>query len=191
MIKREIRIGFDFDGVIAYSPTRLLRAPVSFIKRKLLKKKGVSFFVPKKRWQMGIWAAIFGPSVFPERGLNDLKLLAKNKKVHMHLITGRFNFLERSMNKWLDRQKVTKAFETININRNHDQPHQFKEKLIKEMGLDYFVEDNWDAVEYLLQNCPKTKILWIYNLVDRNIKYPLKFPHLERVLKYVREENSL
>jgi len=184
-----LRIGFDFDGVLAYSPTRLLRAPISFIKRKLLKKKGLSFFVPKHGWQMGIWAAIFGPSVFPEKGTYLIPEFTQNNE--LYLITGRFDFLETSMKTWLAKQKLISCFKNIFINRDRLQPHEFKKLLINELNLDYFIEDNWDAVEYLSKNCPMTKILWIYNVVDMNIKYSYKFPHLERALNYVKQENSL
>lgn len=189
MTKRELRVGFDFDGVIAYSPTRLLRAPISFIKRKILKKKGVSFFVPKNKWHKIVWAIIFGPSVFAEKGTYLIKEYAISHD--LYLITGRFDFLEISMMKWLKKYDLEKCFKNIFVNRDKKQPHEFKKVLINKLRLDYFVEDNWDAVEFLDMNCPKTKILWIYNIVDRNISYKYKFPHLESALNYVKKENSI
>ena len=93
------------------------------------------------------------------------------------------------MKKWLTKQCLIDCFDTLYINRDRQQPHEFKKILINKLKLDYFIEDNWDAIQFLNKNCPKTKILWIYNIVDRNINYKYKYPHLESALNYVQKEN--
>jgi cytochrome c len=63
--------------------------------------------------------------------------------------------------------------------------------MIKKLNLDIFVEDNWDIAKYLknqnskLKTGKKTKIFWIYNLLDRNIKYRYKFSSLKEVIKKI------
>jgi hypothetical protein len=63
--------------------------------------------------------------------------------------------------------------------------------MIKKLNLDIFVEDNWDIAKYLktqnskLKTEKKTKIFWIYNLLDRNIKYWYKFSSLKEVIKKI------
>jgi hypothetical protein len=63
--------------------------------------------------------------------------------------------------------------------------------MIKKLNLDIFVEDNWDIVNYFksqmsnLKSKKKVKIFWIYNLLDRKIKYRYKFSSLKEVIKKI------
>lgn len=143
--------------------------------------------MPKNKWHKIVWAIIFGPSVFPEKGATQINDLSAKK----FLITGRFDFLEVSMMKWLGQQNLITCFEKIFVNREKRQPHEFKAEHINKLKLNYYIEDNWDAVEFLSRKCPNATILWIYNIVDRKIDYKYKFPHLESVINYVRKENSI
>jgi hypothetical protein len=58
--------------------------------------------------------------------------------------------------------------------------------MIKKLNLDIFVEDNWDIVKYL-KNIKKTKIFWIYNLLDKKIKYQYKFKSLKEVVSFLKK----
>ena len=57
--------------------------------------------------------------------------------------------------------------------------------MIKKLGLDVYVEDNWDIVRYLnlKVKSQKSKVYWIYNILDRKIKYQYKFSSLKKVAK--------
>ena len=57
--------------------------------------------------------------------------------------------------------------------------------MIKDLDLDVFVEDNWGIVEYLSPKFRRTKIAWIYNLLDRTIPYPYKFPSLKKTIEHI------
>lgn len=187
---KPIRIGIDFDGVVAYSPTRLLRAPISIFKRLVLKKKKLSFFVPQKPWQMWIWAVVFGPSVLPAPKIDKLRELAKDPNYELHLVTGRFDFLEDNMRSWLQKKQLLTVFKTVNVNTERLQPHLYKQKMIKKLKLIYFVDDNWDVVNYLKENT-NISVLWMFNIVDIGISYDKKFPDLGAMTAYVRKESSV
>src|SRR3989338_7674259 len=70
------------------------------------------------------------------------------------------------------------------IKNKNEQPQIVKETMIKKLALDIFVEDNWDIVKHLKS---KTKIFWIYNILDRNIDYKYKFPTLLAVANYLKK----
>ena len=72
----------------------------------------------------------------------------------------------------------------ILINEKDEQPHEFKRRTIDLLKLDYYVEDNWDVVNYLSQY-KKTSIYWIYNIFDRQRNYNDKFPDLKRALQRI------
>lgn len=184
---KKIKIGLDFDGVVAYNPFRIIRAPVTIFKRKILKRPGTRFFVPKTDFHKWVWRLLHESSVFPAIGVTLLKEMAHDEKYEFHLITARFSFLRPDLDAWLLKNGLTSIFASINSNDQDEQPHLFKERTIKRLDLDYFVEDNLDIVAHVRKNV-KTKILWIYNVVDRLIypKDPMSFPYLKSALHEIQ-----
>lgn len=185
MASKKLRVGFDFDGVIAYNPLRIFRAPVMAV-RKWWVKDGLIYPVPHNKPFKWLWALAHETSFYPSYGLSELKKLMKEGEIEGYLITGRYSFLENSLTNWLKRHGILDAFSGIYINKDDKQPHQFKEEMIKKLKLDLFVEDNWDIVKYLNQtfkNSPeKVKIHWIYNILDKNKAYERKHPYLKKFL---------
>jgi len=179
---RKLVVGFDFDGVVAYNPFRVVRAPIKWVKKTFMNKRGVSFFVPKAGWQRVIWGVIHESSVMPAEGVGRLKQLVSGGRIEAHLITGRFGFLEKSLRRWLAKNDLEQYFKSINVNTQAQQPHEFKLAMIEKLKLDAYIEDNLDVVEYV-RGRTKTRILWIYNLLDMRHRYADKFPYLGKALE--------
>jgi len=183
-MKRPVKVGFDFDGVIAYNPFRVCRAPLTFYKRNILGIKKLNFWYPKSAWQQIFWRILHESSIFPAKGTDLLRQLVKEKKIEAHLITARYSFLDDHLNNWLEKHKLKDLFRSINLNKNDEQPHLFKERIIQKHNLKIFIEDNLDIVSYLSEK-RNIKIYWIYNLFDRNYSYPFKYPYLEKALEEI------
>lgn len=182
--KRIIKIGVDFDGVLVYNAFRILRAPVKWFKREVLGIRRLTFFVPQNWWQKWIWIIVHESSVFPANGVELLKKLKNRGGYEFHLVTGRYGFLKSNLYQWLERHDLISVFASVNVNENYDQPHLFKEKVVTKLRLDYYLEDNLDIVEYLRQK-KSVKVLWIYNILDRNKQVEDKFPDLKRALETI------
>lgn len=185
MASKIVRIGFDFDGVIAYNPIRIFRAPVMVVKRWFEKKQDLDFPVPQNKIFRWAWSLVHETSFFPSYGLDELKKLMKEKRIEAYLVTGRYSFLESSLNRWLHRNGLDGLFKGIYLNKEDKQPHVFKEEMIKKLGLNMFVEDNWDIVEYLnnkFKDAKDIQIHWIYNILDRTKPYKNKFPYLKKFI---------
>lgn len=182
-MKQKLNIGIDFDGVVAYNPFRIIRSPWAYFKRNILGIRKLTFFYPQSNWQRFIWRIVHDSSFFPSRGIDLLEDLVVTDTIELHLVTGRYHFLDDHLQHWLTKHHLTKLFKTININTHDDQPHLFKERMIGKYKFDVFIEDNWDIVEYLHKKIERTKVYWIYNLVDRHRIYPYKYPYLEKALK--------
>jgi hypothetical protein len=184
---KKIRVGLDFDGVVAYNPLRLARAPIKFFKRDVLGIRKLNFLIPKKWWEKELMKFYYLGSIWPEKGLPYLKQLVKDNKIETYVISGRFGFLDKNLKKWITEHGLDKTIKEIYINEKSEQPHIFKKRVIKELDLDYYVEDNIDIVLHLADKGQRlrTKIYWIYNLLDVNKNYPDKFPYLEKALKKI------
>jgi hypothetical protein len=186
-MEQRIKIGIDFDGVLAYNPFRIIRAPITYTKRKIFKAKRLHFYVPKTPIERFVWTLVHESSFLPARGLSLLKDMSKEQKYEFHIVTARFHFLQPGIMRWIIRNNLEGMFTDIHMNKHDKQPHIHKLDKINELQLDYFIEDNWDIVEYL-NGKVSTKVLWIYNITDKNILYTDKFPYLEKALRVVNSK---
>ncbi|MEK7577830.1 MAG: hypothetical protein AAB492_04425 [Patescibacteria group bacterium] len=185
MSPRKIIVGFDFDGVIAYNPARLARFPISFVKQHILGIQKVSFFVPHTSLEKSLWSLAHESSVFPAQGVSLLRRLTKENKIEAHLVTGRFGFLEDHLLRFLNRWDLQSCFTSITLNKKNEQPHLFKERIVRQKRFAYFVEDNWDIVNHLVVKKVPAKIHWIYNVFDRNRVYKNKYPYVQKSLEQI------
>ena len=189
-MKRKIIVGLDFDGVVAYNPARLARLPIALIKRHIFREKKITFFVPKTPLEKSLWALAHETSLFPARGAALLRELTREGRIEAHLVTSRFAFLEPNLIAFLRRWNLLDCFTSITLNTKEEQAHRYKERILRKMKFDYFVEDNWDIVNHLHQSGLKTEVHWIYNILDRNRVYPWKHPYLEDALSAVMHKNK-
>jgi hypothetical protein len=178
---RKLRIGLDFDGVVAYNPLRVVRGPITAVKRRFLKKKTTEFYIPKNPLMRFLFWIPHQFSVLPGPGLDDLKRLVDAGEAEAYIVSGRYGYLDADIPRWLKTHGFAGIFREVIANERDEQPHLFKERTLKRLNLDYFVEDNFDIVEHLSARLP-TKILWIYNVVDRGSAYPRKFASLKAAL---------
>lgn len=181
-MKKKIIVGLDFDGVVAYNPLRIVRAPITYIKRTLFQSKKIEFYIPKSPLEKLLFYVPHQLSILPSIGMNMLKEMVEKGIVEAHLVSGRYAYLDSGLRTWLKNRDVEKIFTSIHTNINDEQPHLFKEKIIRKLKLDYFIEDNLDIVEYLTPRVDTT-VLWIYNIFDRNVQYKNKYPHMKQALE--------
>jgi len=184
---RPLRIGFDMDGVLLYNPARIIRPFISFIKRIFFHKKKLSFYYPKTNHEKLFWHLVHKSSIYNAPGLNEITELVKTGKIEAYLVTARYNFLGASVINWVKKNKLEKTFKGVYYNNKDEQPHEFKERIIKKLKLDMYVEDNYDIVTHLT-NKTQVEILWIYNILDRTTVFPKKFPHLKNAVELIKSK---
>lgn len=188
MGKRKLRVGFDLDGVLLYNPARIARPLVSFIKRHILKRKGTTFFIPQTPLHKLIWKFFHYSSLFVDPGVKHIKDLISQNDIEAYIVSGRYGFLVDDFEKWLQKMETESYFKNALHNKDNQQPYLFKQKVIKDLDLDVFIEDNWDIVQKLQGS--RTKIFWLYNIFDRGLPYQYKFATLTKALKYIKKNLS-
>jgi len=117
-------------------------------------------------------------SFLPERGMEYLRKLVESGDVEVYIVSGRYGYLDDELIHWLTKHGYHTLFKEIIVNREDEQPHLFKERQLKNLKLDYFIEDNFDIVEHLSVQHQGCKILWIYNILDKHSSYERKYPDL-------------
>ena len=187
MKKGPLRVGFDLDGVILYNPARIARPIVAVIKRFLLKKKKLKFYVPQSKWERLMWHWFHKSSLFVASGFDEVRTLAKENVIEPYIITARYSFLKEDFEKWLNKMKTVEYIKKSIHNQFDDQPHLYKEKMVREHNLDVFIEDNLDIVKHLAATFPDKVIIWVYNIMDKNVDYPYKVPSLKEGIKMIKK----
>lgn len=189
-MKKVFKVGFDLDGVILYNPIRTLRPFAKKIlkplKAGILHQNKEAFYLPKTTLERFLWRVVHMSSFRINNGYEDIKRLAHEKNIEMYIITGRYGFLKKDYKKWLKEIEADEVFKGCYINEDNIQPNDFKEKMIKKLRLDVYVEDNWDIIEKLNHHTG-AEIVWITNLVDRRIPYQNKFNDLRGVASFLRK----
>ena len=157
-MKKQLRVGFDLDGVLLYNPARIIRPIIVFLKKIFFKKEVDRFHYPKTKIQKLVWLMfhkiVFGPAL----GYSDLKKLIISKKIKAYIITGRNESLKNDFEQWMKKLEAKKYFSNYYFNNKNEQPYIFKEKMIKKLNLDIYVEDNWDIVRKIKVKKSKIKI---------------------------------
>lgn len=180
-----LKVGFDMDGVLLYNPGRIVRPFVSSIKKIFLHKKKLTFYYPKTGYEKIFWRFVHKSSIYNAPGLHEITKLVQEGKIEAYLITARYNFLGSSVENWVKKNGLEKTFKGVFYNSKDEQPHEFKERLIKKLGLAMYVEDNFDIVNHL-STTTSAEILWIYNIFDRKMAFPRKFPHLKDAISFLK-----
>lgn len=178
------------DGVLLYNPARIVRPLISTFKKKKigLKREELEFYVPRPGFQQFFWEMLHKSSFFLAPGFSQIKQMKEDGLIETYLITGRFGHLKKDYLKWKKRMKADELFLDCYMNDKDEQPHLFKERIVKQLELDVFVEDNWDIVRYLDGCCRDVNLYWITNIIDKKYPFPQKYLSLKKALKDIKLE---
>jgi len=164
-------IGLDLDGIIIDRPPGIPKSVIEYL-YKDHSKQDLNYRFPSL-WEQKIRRLSHLPGVRPPiwKNLKILKNL-KQKKYQLFVISGRFSFLEDLTFAWLNKYQTRECFQEIYLNKNNLQPHLFKEKMLKKIKVNLFIDDDFDTVVYLAQRFPQ--IQFYYYTENNHHKTDLK-----------------
>jgi len=158
--KKMIKIGFDMDGVLVNKPPLIPKKWLEYLFQGR-RENGLHYRYPKT--ELEIWLRKFSHFyLFRPPIKKNIEIAKEFKKqgYKLYLISSRYSFLKKETMAWLKRRKLDNVFEEIFINLNNEQPHIFKEKIIRQLDLDYYFDDDRNTVDFL-QLKFKDKIFWV------------------------------
>jgi len=161
MNQRIIKIGVDLDGVIARHSLGGFWVILRKLKERLLKTTHSqkwyypSTFLEKFAWKVINWLRI----PFADKD-GFFASLAGGNKAKFYLVTSRFKFLEKLTADWLKKYHLDQYFAEVLINNKDINPLIFKTEIIKERGLDFFIDDDLEVIDYLKKNIG-AKLFWV------------------------------
>jgi hypothetical protein len=155
----KIKIAFDLDGVIVDKPPLIPKKLLEWLFRGNTGDR-LDYRFPRSKVEQGVRKLshfyLFRPAI--KENITFIDKISKDKRFEIFAISGRYAFLKPETEKWLAKRKAGHLFKAIFLNLSDEQPHLFKEKKLKELGADIFIDDDGLLADYLAQKCPKTKI---------------------------------
>jgi uncharacterized HAD superfamily protein len=171
MGKKELRVGFDLDGVIVDKPFFMPKPIIEWLYRA---HNGNHKKYRYPKYKTEIWLRQFSHHWFFRKplknNLKEIKNFIKNKEATAFIVSSRYNFLKERTLAWFNYHELNGFFQSININFSNQQPHVSKEKTIRKLNLDYYFDDDRITIDYLKNKIPQTEFF----LVKNNLKDLLK-----------------
>lgn len=164
-----MNIGFDLDKIFIDTPPLVPKRVID----KLYKKRDngvLQYRIPNKFDQVlrkFTHIEILRPPI--KENMNFLKEISRGK-YKLFLISSRFKFLEKQTEKIAQKYGFYKIFEAMYFNYNNEQPHLFKNRIIKKLKLDYYIDDDLSLLKFVEGNNRNTKFFWLNDSSMDNLK---------------------
>ncbi len=179
-----MRIGFDLDKVLIDYPPLI---PSALIDR-LYKEKGdgaLLYRIPSRPEQfirlLTHYSLFRQPIV---ENIKFIKSLPRGNKNKYFLISSRFGFLKNRTEEIVKKHQFDKVFYGMFFNFGNQQPHLFKDEVVKKLKLNRYVDDDLSLLKFLSQNNPKIKFFWLNKRINQPLEKNLRaITHLFKILK--------
>lgn len=179
-------IAFDLDGIFIGSPPFVPKRLIEWLYRGPQNHK-LKYRYPTTKIEQQIrklsHLAIFRPKILKNTGF--LKNFSKSNN-QIFLVSSRYRFLEDLTMKLLEEYGIKNKFTKIYLNTKNEQPHLFKEKMIRKLRINIFIDDDLKLLMYLKSRCPNTK-LFFYDLNPKQISSGINgIDELSEIKKYIK-----
>lgn len=161
-MQKRIRIGFDLDGVVIDKP---FFVPQILLERLVRKKTDhqLLYRYPQSSIERQIRIASHHPVLRPPitKNINLIKELFRSKKYILFVVSSRYSFLEKRTKEWFRYYKMKKFFKEIYINLDDEQSHLYKEKMVKKLKLNVFIDDDKPLLKYLKSKINNVEFVYV------------------------------
>lgn len=155
-----MKIGFDFDKIfIDYPPFLPARLFDKFYKKR---DNGILLYRIPGKGEQFLRKLLHLPFMRPliKENFSVLKKITK-KKNKLYLISSRYKFLEPETNKLIKKYQLDKIFDKMYFNYHNEQPHKFKDRVLQELQLDQYFDDDLSLITHVMKKNNKTKFFWV------------------------------
>lgn len=164
-----MNIGIDLDNVLISYPPFI---PDKLID-KLYKKKSNGVLVykipsfPEQVFRKATHISFLRPPI--KKNLEFIKSIPKDKN-KLYLISSRFKFLKKNTERLTKKYGLDKIFDGLYFNYDNEQPHLFKDRIIKQLGIDIYIDDDIHLLKYAAKQNKKTMFFWLNHYSKTNKK---------------------
>lgn len=156
-----MNIGFDLDGIFVNLPPILPAWVIERLYRERNQTK-LTYRIPgrfEKRIRILSHASLLRPPI--KKNILFAKNLSKDNKYTFYLVSSRFGFLKKQTEKIIKKYGIDTIFHKIYFNYDNEQPHVFKDRIIKKNKISLFVDDDIYLLKFLAKENPSTQFFWL------------------------------
>ena len=162
MTQKRIRVGFDLDGVVINKP---FFVPI-FLMELLVREKRdhtLIYRYPTTILEKKIRILSHYPLLRPpiKKNIGLIEELFKSNRYQLYVVSSRYSFLKNRTKEWFSYYKMEKFFKKIYINEKNEQPHFYKEKMIKKLKLNVFIDDDKPLLNYLKRKIKGVDLVYV------------------------------
>lgn len=162
-----MNIGFDLDNVFINTPPFI---PSTVIEKLYIKRDHGKLLYripsyPEQLFRRATHLPFLRPGI--THNLEVLNNLPK-KENKLYLISSRFKFLEKQTKAVIKKYKLNTIFDQMYFNFENEQPHEFKNKILQQLSLDIYIDDDLSLLRYVAKHNPKTQFFWLSNHAPKN-----------------------
>lgn len=154
-----MRIGFDLDRIFINYPPFVPDSLIDWLYKNHQSAK-LSYRIPTSTIEIMVRQlshhAFFRPPM--SDNIAFLQKLHREGKHSLFLISGRYSFLHTQTHALLKRYGLSDQFEKVYLNVDNEQSHLFKERIIGQEKINFFVDDDSELVDYLRTHCLRTSV---------------------------------
>lgn len=111
------------------------------------------------------------------------RLTKKNGDKH-YLISGRFGFLRKKTDAIIKKYGIDKIFDKLYFNFDNNQPHIFKNEIIRRLQINRYIDDDLGMLEFLADNNPNVKFFWLNKKINKKLSKNLfAINKIQQILK--------
>jgi uncharacterized HAD superfamily protein len=167
--RKKIKIGFDLDGVIIGKPFFVPHTLMEWLVRSRT-NLALAYRYPDLRFERLIRYFSHHPLLRPpiNKNIKLIHQLYKSNKYELYVVSSRYSFLEKRTKQWFKFYNLHGLFKYIYINLNNEQPHIYKAKMIKNLKLDVFIDDDLPLLNYLKKHLDSVTLLY---MEDKNTTF--------------------
>ena len=168
-----MKIGFDLDKVFIDYPPLVPDWVVDRIYKK--KANGTLIYRIPSRPEQVFRRITHHPFLRPpiRRNITFLQSIPKDQN-KLYLISSRFGFLEDITLTLMQKHGFDKLFDGLYFNFKNEQPHEFKDRVLRKLNLDVYVDDDFHLLKHVAKLHKHTQFYWLTtsrhkNSLTRNI----------------------
>jgi phosphoglycolate phosphatase-like HAD superfamily hydrolase len=180
---KKLRIVFDLDGIIVDKPPLIPKKVLEWLFRGNVDNH-LHYRFPRSKIEQIIRKLshfyLFRPPI--KENIAFINRLAQKPGYELYIVSGRYSFLKKETANWLGKRGLNSVFKKVYLNKSNDQPHLFKEEVLKDLKADIFVDDDEALCDYLAQKLKATKI-FCFNPRSGKCRLAISIRSLERLLK--------
>lgn len=158
-MEKKIKVAFDLDGIFIDKPPLVPKSLLEWLFKGSLSHR-LHYRFPRGRGEQLVRKIshfyLFRPPL--RQNLCWLKKLSSDENFVFFAVSGRYRFLQKETEIWLEKRGLKPLFKEVFLNLGNEQPHLFKEKVLKEIKADIFVDDDPLLADYLAQKLGTTRI---------------------------------